>query len=112
MPKDPNKQESTRRTAMEESLRELDRTADEKSKLSQRIQEMQTLRDDLRVRMNLAGKEANDLYRSMENKWAELGQKSDELKQASKESAHRIRQASLHVLDEISEGYKRLKRTL
>lgn len=105
------KQESTDEKAVEK-LAEQERTAEERSKLSVRIQELQTIRDDLRVRMHLAGKEANDMYRSMEKKWAELGQKSDELKRASKDSAHRIREASMNVLDEIQEGYKRLRRRL
>lgn len=77
--------------------------------LSSRMVELAAIRDDLKVRMHLAKKEAQDLFATAEEKWSALTGKIAMLKDTTKDSADNIGAASKLLLDELQESYKRLK---
>ncbi len=80
--------------------------------IEQRIQDLKTIRDTLRVRIHLAGKEASDLFLELEKRWREIESKASAVQSVSEEAAHHVKEASELVLDEIHDGYRRLKALL
>lgn len=81
-------------------------------KFDDEIQVLRTLRDELRVQMNLAHKEAHDLYETAEKKWDSLEAKLEHIKDESAEALHDVGQAASVLADEIRDAYRRIRAEL
>lgn len=70
------------------------------------------LRDELRLKLALGKAEAEAEWRRMEGRWDDLRAKIRNIEGASKETASELRKAAGEVVEEIADGYERIKRTL
>jgi hypothetical protein len=69
-------------------------------------------RDELNVKMHLAGMEVRDEWHDVEKKWEHLQSKGHQLSKATGESAHELGDAFAILGDELKETYRRLKKKL
>ena len=76
------------------------------------IDSLKQERDELNVKMHLAGMEVRDEWNDVEKKWEHLQSKGHQLGKATGESAHEIGEVFTKLGDELKETYKRLKRAL
>jgi hypothetical protein len=70
-------------------------------------EELQTLRDDLKVRMHLASKELQDAWEDLERRWGHF-QAQAKLDQ----TASNITEATKLLGEELRDGYNRIKKAL
>ncbi len=70
--------------------------------------ELATQRDEIRVRLHLAGAEAKDAWEDVEKQWHHLEAKSAQIGAEAKDAGGDIAAAGKLLADEIKEGYKRL----
>lgn len=80
--------------------------------LSEEVDQLRRLRDELRVHAHLAQADVRDLFESMEKRWLRLEGRLGVLRDATRESAVEIREAAKLLVDEIREGYQRVKQLL
>ena len=73
---------------------------------------LRTLRDELNVQMHLAASEAKDFFEEIEHKWNHAEAKLRLLGEESRESAENVGSALEITLDEIRQGYVKLKERL
>lgn len=77
-------------------------------------------RDELKLQMHLAGKEARDQFADLEKKWAEIEPRTEPLgravKEASSAAGEQARKVTAAAMDvaarEISSGYQKLRKLL
>ena len=70
-------------------------------------QELQTLHDDLKVRIHLASKELQDAWGSLEGRWKHFQAQAELDKSASN-----VNEATKLLAEELQAGYARIKRAL
>ena len=70
-------------------------------------EELQTLRDDLKVRIHLASKELQDTWEGLEARWRHFQAQAELDKTASN-----VSEASKLLAEELKGGYDRIKRAL
>jgi hypothetical protein len=80
--------------------------------LESELQNLRTLRDELRVQMNLAGKDARDLFEHAEKQWHHLEGRLKVVGAGSKESLERVGDAARGLVHEIQEAYQHIRRLL
>ena len=78
-------------------------------KFEEELKALRTLRDELRVRVNLAQKEAHDLFENAEKKWETLEGKVGRVGHESAESMRDIAEAASLLADEIRDAYRRIR---
>ena len=95
--------------------------SDEKNDpLNSLISMLKQQRDELKLQMHLAGKEAQDQFADLEKKWSEVERRVEPLSGAVKEAssaageqAKKVTGAALDVAArEISSGYEKLRKLL
>lgn len=86
--------------------------AGEKRELEKGLIDVARLRDEVRVQMHLAKAEAKDAYDRLEVRWQKLMGKAGAVKEVSVETAGDLKAATGLVIEELKEGYERLKREL
>lgn len=84
-------------------------TTQETGKLVERIEQ---LRDELRVKVHLGKAEARDKWTGLEHKWTELQRKRHQVESAGAESAAELKAAVGLLVDELAEGYERVRQVL
>jgi predicted nuclease with TOPRIM domain len=90
---------------------------EEKDHLDELYRFIKQQRDELRLRMHLAGKDAKDEYARLEAKWKELEEKAEPLAEAAKEAARdaeaQAKSVASTALDtaarELKSGYEKLQ---
>jgi hypothetical protein len=85
---------------------------DERSDFDRLVDELETQRDELLLRIHLAKAEAKDEWEELESKWQNLQDRLPEVRNAASESAANIGAALGLVGEEIGKAYKRLRDTL
>jgi hypothetical protein len=83
-----------------------------RDRIHEEAQELRTMRDELRVQMHLSKLEARDLWDQLEGNWEHVESKLGEIGEASQETAEDVGQAAKLLLDELKEGYRRLRKLL
>lgn len=86
--------------------------SDVKDRIQREITELRGMRDDLKVRMHLAKADAKDLWEKLEKKLHGLESKGRQISQASEEPLRDVREAARLLVDEIRDGYRRIKDAL
>lgn len=76
------------------------------------MHKLETERDELRVKLNLAKLEARDEWDELERKMDSLKGRMKVLKEEAKEAGGEVGDAFDILADEIKEGFSRLKRLL
>lgn len=85
---------------------------DMKTDYQRLVQQLKTERDELNVRMHLAGAELRDEWAELEKRWDRLQARGKQLKTATGESAEEIGAATRQLGEELKAGYRRIKSRL
>jgi CBS domain-containing protein len=83
-----------------------------KGKIDREIDELRRVRDELKVRIHLAKAEAKDRWDEIEHQFRRLESKGHQIAQASEEPLRDVREAARLLVDEIREGYRRIREAL
>jgi hypothetical protein len=83
-----------------------------RDRIHEEAQELRAMRDELRVQMHLSKLEARDLWDQLEGNWEHAESKLGKIGEASQETAEDVGQAAKLLLDELKEGYRRLRKLL
>jgi CBS domain-containing protein len=86
--------------------------ADMKTRMDKEIDELRRVRDELKVRVHLAKAEAKDRWDELEQKFRRLESKGHQIAQASEAPMRDVADAARLLVDEIREGYRRIKEAL
>ena len=76
------------------------------------LEKLAQMRDELRVRIHLAGLEARTEWERLEPKWWELEEKVDALETVSMDTAKNLKIAAELLMEELTKGYQRLRDAL
>ena len=87
-------------------------TNDTAGSLREELEHLRQSRDELRVQLNLARKEARDRYQAAEKHWHELEARLKVVAKESKSSLADIGDAGKLLLTEIREAYKHVRQLL
>jgi len=85
---------------------------DWKAKLQREIDELRRVRDELKVRIHLAKADAKDRWDQLDHQFRRLEAKGHQIAQASEEPLRDLRDAAHLLVDEIREGYRRIRDAL
>ena len=83
-----------------------------KLKIEREIDELRRVRDELKVRIHLAKADAKDRWDEVEHQFRRLESKGHQIAQASEEPLRDVREAARLLVDEIREGYRRIREAL
>jgi SMC interacting uncharacterized protein involved in chromosome segregation len=76
------------------------------------IETLKTLRDELRVQLNLAGKDARDLFAKAESSWQKLESQAERVGKESRGALLDVGEAARNLADEIKEAYRHIRKLL
>lgn len=83
-----------------------------RERLEHEASELRAMREEIEVQMHLGKLEARDKWNDLEKHWEHAERKLKQLGDAGREAAEDITAATEVVLDEIRNGYEKLKATL
>lgn len=83
-----------------------------RERIEQELEDLRAAREELRVRLHLGKLEARDQWEQLEKKWQQAEGKLKVLGDASQEVAADVGEAAGLALDELKEGYAKLRRLL
>jgi hypothetical protein len=94
--------------------------SDKQGSMTELIRKLRQQRDELKLQLHLAGKEAKDQFAVMEEKWEVLENRAEPLtgaiKEAASEAGDQARKVTGAALDvavrEITSGYEKLRSLL
>jgi len=78
-------------------------------RFAEELDALRTLRDELRVKLNLAGKDARDAFDSAEKTWHTLEGRLRLIERESKKELEGVGDAARALLREIRDAYKRVR---
>ena len=73
------------------------------------LEALKQVRDELRVQAHLGKAEAKEQWERLERRWHELEAKLGAAEKQAKEPLENVRAAARLMLDEIREGYRKIK---
>ena len=76
------------------------------------LDSLRTLRDELRVQLNLANKEARDLFESAEKTWSKLEGRMRLVERESRKELHGVGDAAEALAKELRGAYQRIRELL
>lgn len=80
--------------------------------LKDEIARLRTLRDEMRVQLDLGQKEVRGRFEVAEKHWHELEGRLSVIERESREALDDVKKAAQHLVDEIGEAYKHIKGAL
>ena len=83
--------------------------SDTKSQFDADFDTLRTLRDELKVQVHLAASEVKDAYEDVEQKWDHAEAKLRVVGEEAADSAEKVGEALRLVLDEMRDGYAKIK---
>jgi uncharacterized protein YukE len=83
--------------------------ADVDEKLNREVEALKTLRDELRVQLNLAGKEARDLFAAAEKSWQKLEARLRLVGRETKKELEEVQKAARPLAKEIRHAYTKIR---
>ena len=83
-----------------------------RERIDRQVDELRAARDELQVRLHLGKMDAEELWQQIEKQWEHTEGKLKVLGDASQEAAEEVAQAAELVLEEIREGYAKLRKLL
>lgn len=85
---------------------------DLKEDIQETVEKLRTQRDDLNVRIHLAGMEVRDEWEALEKKWQEFAAAGKQLRNEVKPVMGDIHSAFSLLGEELAEGYKKIRAAL
>jgi CBS domain-containing protein len=86
--------------------------AEWKERYEREVGELRRVRDELKVRVHLAKADAKDRWEKLEQQFHRLEAKGRQISQLSAEPLQDVRDAAKLLIDEIREGYRRIREAL
>lgn len=86
--------------------------AETRHDLDRMVADLQTQRDELRVRLHLAKAEAKDEWEKLEKKWEHLRGRLEVVGREAKDASKDVLAATRLLAREIKEGYDRVRALL
>ena len=83
--------------------------ADPKGSIDEMIDSLKRLRDELRLKIHLGSKEAQDQYDALEQKWDQMMKDSQPVKDAVSDTARGVGVAAELAADELKSGYEKIR---
>lgn len=83
-----------------------------KVRFEKEFDDVRRMRDELNVRIHLAKAEAKDRWNELEHEFHKLEAKGRQIAHASEEPLRDVRDAARLLIDEIREGYRRIREAL
>ena len=83
-----------------------------RDQIEEQVEELKTARDEIQVRLHLAKLEAREAWEGVEKQWEHVEGKLKVLGEATQESVEDVGKAAQLVLDEIREGYERIRKLI
>ncbi len=80
--------------------------------LEERLDQLRTLRDELRVRAHLGKAEVKERWEKAERSWQHLEAKLELLRDESRESLAEVRSAAGLLVEEIRDAYRHIRDAL
>ena len=84
-------------------------TKEWRQKLEEEVASLRTLRDELRVRVHLGAKDAQDRWRDAERSWHKLETRLEDLRRATAESAQEVGAAARLLASTLRDAYAHIK---
>ena len=84
----------------------------EQARFSEELEELRRVRDELRVKVHLGKAEAKDLWDKTEHKLEEFERKVQSISNQAEEPLHDIGEAAKLLVNEIRDGYRRIRAAL
>lgn len=81
-----------------------------KERLEEILAELKQHRDELKLKLHLGKEEAKDEWEKLENKYQELKARSAVILEEAGESAKEVGSALELVVDELKNGYQRIRK--
>jgi uncharacterized protein YjbJ (UPF0337 family) len=85
---------------------------DWKQKIHEEVDMLRQARDELRVQTHLGAADAKDAWARVEQKWEHLESRVKRLGEATHDAADEIEQATRLLIEEIREGYRKMRDAL
>jgi len=82
------------------------------AKLNEELDDLKRIRDEIRVQIKLGKAEAKDLWDRSEEKIEELESKVKAISGQAEQPLQDVRDAAQLLLNEIRDGYKRIRKAL
>ena len=76
------------------------------------VESLRRARDELRVQMHLARAEARDLFEDLEQRWHELERGLEQVASEARRPMDEAREAVGSLVDELKEGYRKIRDSL
>jgi hypothetical protein len=83
-----------------------------RERIEREVEDLRAAREELQVRLHLGKLDARDQWEQLEQKWQHAEGKLKALGDASQEVATDLGEAAKLALDELKEGYAKLRRLL
>ncbi len=83
-----------------------------REKLESELETLQTTRDELRVRLHLGKLDAQDQWEQIEKQWQHVESKLKLAGETGREVAEDIGEAASLAVEELKEGYAKLRKLL
>lgn len=83
-----------------------------KERFRSEFDELRRVRDELNVRVHLAKADAKDQWEKLEHEFHRLEGKGRQIAQVSEEPLREVRDAARLLIDEIRDGYRRIRKAL
>jgi SMC interacting uncharacterized protein involved in chromosome segregation len=86
--------------------------AQETHRITEEVEGLQRLRDELRVQLHLGKAEARERFEKLEKTWQHLESRLKPIREESGEDLGQIREAAGLLVGEIRDGYRHLRSLL
>ncbi|TWT35406.1 hypothetical protein KOR34_02970 [Posidoniimonas corsicana] len=83
-----------------------------RDQLGELVASLQQERDELRLRIHLAGMEARDEYERLSGKVGQLGEQFEPVRDATEEAAGNVFAALMLAAGEMKSGFERVRRAI
>jgi SMC interacting uncharacterized protein involved in chromosome segregation len=83
-----------------------------RERLEQELEDLRTTRDELRVRVHLGKMDAQEQWEQVEKQWQHVESKLKVVGEAGREIAEDVGEATNIAIEEIKEGYLKLRKLL
>lgn len=81
-------------------------------RLNEELDDLKRIRDEIRVQIQLGKAEAKELWDRSEEKIEELESKVKSISNQAEQPLQDVREAAQLLLDELRDGYKRIRKAL
>jgi CBS domain-containing protein len=89
-----------------------EKMSDWKERMEKELEELRRVRDELRVKIHLGKKDAQDRWQQLERRMGELESHAKRAAQRAEAPLHELTEATRHLVEELRIGYRDLRKLL